>query len=132
MELIEQRPTVAGPADWFTGSVYISPICVGEEPSRLRASLVQFTPGARTHWHRHSLGQTLHIVSGVALVGTRDGKVIEARPGDTVWTPPDEEHWHGAVGDQFMAHLAMWEGDDVTWAEAVTDQDYQRGRPPAH
>ncbi len=132
MELIAKQPTTTGPADWFTGTVYINPICAAEAPARMRAGLVRFTPGARTHWHHHSLGQTLHIVSGIALVGTRDSTVIEAHPGDTVWTPPNEEHWHGATSDQFMAHLAMWEGDDVTWAEAVTDTDYQRPRTPAH
>ncbi|MFB9659064.1 cupin domain-containing protein [Glycomyces mayteni] len=132
MELIAKQPTATGPADWFTGAVYINQLVAAEAPARLRAGLVRFTPGARTHWHRHSLGQTLHIVSGIALVGTRDGTVIEARPGDTVWTPKGEEHWHGATGDQFMAHLAMWEDDDVTWNEAVTDADYRRGRTLAH
>ncbi|MEU6246951.1 cupin domain-containing protein [Glycomyces sp. NPDC047010] len=128
MELIAKRPTAAGPADWFTGAVYIDQLVAAEAPARLRAGLVRFTPGARTHWHLHSLGQTLHIVAGIALVGTRDGTVIEAHPGDTVWTPPNEEHWHGAADDQFMAHLAMWEGDDVTWNEAVTDDAYGRPR----
>ena len=84
-------------------------IAAGEAPSRLRVNLVRFSPGAHTAWHRHANGQTLHVVDGVGLVGTRDGQVIVMQPGDTVHTPPGEWHWHGAAPDHFMAHLAMWE-----------------------
>jgi quercetin dioxygenase-like cupin family protein len=86
--------------------------------------MVRFAPGARTAWHSHGLGQTLHVVSGVALIGTRDGVIIEAHPGDTIGCPPGEEHWHGAPPDQFMEHIALWEGDEVNWLEHVTDAEY--------
>jgi quercetin dioxygenase-like cupin family protein len=94
-------------------------------------SRVRFSPGAHTAWHSHALGQTLHITEGVALIGTRDGRVIEARPGDTVYTPPGEEHWHGATPDDFMEHLAMLDnGDDpattTTWLEHLSDAEYRR------
>ncbi|MEU5593280.1 cupin domain-containing protein [Streptomyces sp. NPDC020298] len=133
MEFIAPQPSSKAPADWFTGDVWWDVIVAGQEPSRMRANLVRFSPGARTNWHSHALGQTLHVVSGVALIGTRDGTVFEAHPGGTVACPPDEEHWHGAVPDRFMEHIALWEGtgDDTpetTWAEPVTDQQYNGRR----
>jgi quercetin dioxygenase-like cupin family protein len=88
-------------------------------------SAVRFTPGARTHWHSHAYGQTLHVTEGIGLVGTRDGTVIRMRPGDTVHTPPGEEHWHGATADNFMCHLAMLEiSDGDEWLEPVSDDEY--------
>ncbi|MFD4690043.1 cupin domain-containing protein [Streptomyces sp. NBC_00683] len=133
MELVKQQPTTKAPAEWFTGDVWFDVVQAGREPSRMRANMVRFAPGAHTAWHHHAVGQTLHIVSGVALIGTRDGTVIEAHPGDTVTCPPGEEHWHGAVPDRFMEHLALWEGlgDDrpeTTWLEKVTDEQYGRPR----
>ena len=110
MEILKKQATVKAPAEWFTGDVWFDVILAGQEPSRMRANMVRFSPCARTDWHSHALGQTLHIVSGIALIGTRDGTVIEAHPGDTIHTPPGEEHWHGAAADHFMTHLAMWEG----------------------
>ena len=129
MELKPVTPTAKGPASTFTGDVYVSPIYRGEEPSRMIVSTVRFTPGARTSWHSHAVGQTLHVTDGIGLVQTRDGTVIRMRPGDTVYTPPGEEHWHGATVGNFMCHLAMLEGipggDGTTWLEPVTDEQYQ-------
>lgn len=124
MELLAQPPTMKLPAEWFTGDAYADVLLRGEEPSRARANMVRFTPGARTAWHSHGLGQTLCIVEGVALVQARGGEILEARPGDVIWTPPGEEHWHGAAPGQFMTHLALWEGDETTWLEHVTDAEY--------
>lgn len=129
MQIEAKLPTVKGPAETFTGDVYVDPIATRKpEPSRMVVSRVRFTPGARTAWHSHALGQTLHITEGVALLGTRDGTVIQAHPGQTVYTPPGEEHWHGATPENFMEHLAMFEaaadGDGTTWLEHVTDDDY--------
>ncbi|MEU9991480.1 cupin domain-containing protein [Streptomyces sp. NPDC048045] len=133
MQFLEKQPTSRAPAEWFTGDAWWDVIHPAGEPSRMRVNLVRFAPGARTAWHRHVLGQTLHVVSGVALIGTRDGTVLEARPGETVSCPPDEEHWHGAGPDHFMEHLAMWEGTadgtpETVWAEHVTDEQYARPR----
>ena len=129
MELKPVTPTAKAPASTFTGDVYVNPIYRGEEPSRMIVSLVRFTPGARTNWHSHAVGQTLHITDGIGLVQTRDGTVIRMRPGDTVYTPPGQEHWHGATAGNFMCHLAMLEGipggDGTTWLELVTDEQYQ-------
>jgi quercetin dioxygenase-like cupin family protein len=129
MERTPVSATVKAPGTNFTGDVYVNPIKVVVEPSRLIASIVRFTPGARTNWHSHALGQTLHCTDGVGLVVNRDGTVIRLRPGDTVWTPPGEEHWHGATGTNMMCHLAMLEGvaggDGTTWLEPVTDDQYQ-------
>ncbi|MFD5125230.1 cupin domain-containing protein [Streptomyces sp. NPDC058385] len=110
MEFVKQQATSKALADWFTGDVWWDVICAGQEPSRMRANLVRFAPGARTNWHSHVLGQTLHVVSGVALIGTCDGTVFAAYPGETISCPPGEEYRHGATPDRFMEHIAMWEG----------------------
>jgi quercetin dioxygenase-like cupin family protein len=123
VELLTKQPTAKGPADLFTGDVWFDVLARGEGESRLRVNTVRFSPGARTGWHRHSLGQTLHVTEGIGLVATRD-TVIVMRPGDTVFTPPGEEHWHGALPDHFMTHLAMWEDDDVSWGDQVTEDEY--------
>jgi quercetin dioxygenase-like cupin family protein len=111
--------------------VYIDAVHVRKaEPSRMACGCVHFTPGARTAWHSHAVGQTLYVTEGIALLGTRDGAVIVARPGQVVYTPPGEEHWHGAAPDSFMTHLALYEGtadggDGATWLEHVTDEQYK-------
>jgi quercetin dioxygenase-like cupin family protein len=129
MELQPVRPTVKTPAQAFTGDVYMTPVYNGQEPSRMTVALVRFTPGARTNWHSHAVGQILHVTEGIGLVGTRDGSVLRIHAGDTVICPPGEEHWHGAAADTFMSHFAMLENlpggqDPTTWLEPVTDQDY--------
>ena len=130
MDLQPVRPTVKTPALNFTGDVYMTPIYFGTGPSRMTVALVRFTPGARTNWHRHAVGQTLHVTEGVGLVGTREGTALRIRAGDTVVCPPDEEHWHGAASDTFMSHLAMLENlpggeDPTTWLEPVPDEQYR-------
>jgi quercetin dioxygenase-like cupin family protein len=121
--------TMTGPADWFTGAVYIDTIATPSEPSRLQAASVHFTPGARTAWHTHPRGQTIYVLEGVGLVQRRGGRVEVIRPGDRVFFEPGEDHWHGAAPDRFMAHIAMQELDDhgtfVTWGEHVTDEEYK-------
>ena len=124
MQFQPTQPTTKGPAELFTGDVHFDVIARGEAPSRLRVNLVRFAPGARTAWHRHSLGQTLHVTDGIGLVQARGGELRVMRPGDTVFTPPGEWHWHGASADSFMCHLAMWEDDDATWGDHVTDEEY--------
>jgi quercetin dioxygenase-like cupin family protein len=123
MEFMNPLPTTKGPAELFTGDVWFDVIARGEGDSRLRVNAVRFARCARTAWHSHGLGQTLHVTEGVGVVATRE-RVIIMRPGDTVHTPPGEEHWHGALPDQFMTHLAMWEGDDVSWGAHVSDEEY--------
>jgi quercetin dioxygenase-like cupin family protein len=132
MKLIAPTTTAKGPAATFTGDVYVNALHNGEPPSRLVAAMVRFTPGARTHWHSHPLGQTLHCTDGTGLVATRDGGVILMRPGDTVHTPPGEEHWHGATAESMMCHLALLEndgGETATWLEPVSAGEYQTAQP---
>jgi quercetin dioxygenase-like cupin family protein len=129
MNIEPKAPTVKGPAAWFTGDVYIDAIHARKaEPSRLACGWVHFTPGARTAWHSHAVGQTLLITEGMALLGTRHGRVIVAWPGQVVYTPSGEEHWHGATPENFMAHIALYEGtedgDGATWLEHVTGEQY--------
>ena len=130
MELKPTNPTAKGPAQNFAGDVYVTPVYSGQEPSRMTVALVRFIPGAHTNWHRHAVGQTLHVTEGVGLVGTRDGTVLRIRAGDTVICPPDEDHWHGAASDTFMSHFAMLEslpggGDPTTWLEPVRQEEYE-------
>ena len=113
--------------DWFTGTVFQVPINEAPEPARIRAVCVTFEPGARTNWHTHPLGQTLHVISGVGRVQKEGAPVIEIRPGDSVWIPAGEKHWHGAAPDHGMVHVAMQEaldGKHVEWMEPVSDTDY--------
>lgn len=129
MRIEPKAPTKKGPSEWFVGDVFIDVVHTRKAaPSRLACGLVHFTPGSRTAWHSHEFGQTLYVTSGVALVGTRDGKVLVGRPGDVVYTPPGEEHWHGAAPDSFMSHLALYEGsvdgEGATWLEHVSENDY--------
>ncbi len=120
-------PTKRAPDSWFTGTVLQTPIIEAEAPARLRALLVSFEPGARTAWHTHPLGQTLHIVAGAGLVQSWGGAVEEIRSGDTVWFEPGEKHWHGAGPATAMSHIAMQEALDgvtVEWLEKVSDEQY--------
>ena len=131
MQLKPVNPTVQMPASAFAGDVYMTPIYNGTGPSRMTVALVRFTPGARTNWHSHAVGQTLHVTEGVGLVGTRDVSVVRIHAGETVICPPDEEHWHGAASDTFMSHLAMLEarpdgGDPTIWLEPATDEQYEQ------
>ncbi len=123
-------PTRQGPASYFTGTVWQDPIIETPAPARARANRVSFEPGARTAWHTHPLGQTLHVVSGSGLAQTWGGPIREIRAGDTVWIPPGEKHWHGAGYKTGMVHIAMQEaldGVSVVWLEHVTDAQY--GKP---
>jgi quercetin dioxygenase-like cupin family protein len=120
-------PSRRTPTDWFTGTVWQDVIIEAPEPARIRAVWVRFEPKARTAWHTHPLGQTLHIVAGVGRVQTWGGPIREVRPGDTVWIPPGEKHWHGASPEVAMEHLAMQEAQDgkaVNWMEHVSDEQY--------
>jgi quercetin dioxygenase-like cupin family protein len=120
-------PSRRVPAEYFTGTVYQDVIIEAPSPARIRAVWVGFEPAARTAWHTHPLGQTLHVVSGVGRVQTWGGPIREIRPGDTVWIPPGEKHWHGAGPTTFMVHLAFQEsldGKAVEWLEHVSDAQY--------
>jgi quercetin dioxygenase-like cupin family protein len=114
-----------GPAEWFTGEVWIDPISPGPHVKLLK---VHFTPGARTAWHSHPFGQTLHVLEGAGLVAVRGGRPEPIRAGDTVRFEAGEVHWHGAGPHSFMTHLAMQEvaedGTDAVWGEHVTDAEY--------
>ena len=120
--------TTPGPADWFTGTVFIDAVAAPAEGSRLSASSVHFTPGARTAWHTHPNGQTIYVTEGIGLAQRRGGAAEVIRPGDRVFFEPGEEHWHGALPDRFMTHLAMLdvdgEGNAATWGEHVTEAEY--------
>jgi quercetin dioxygenase-like cupin family protein len=127
IHLAGSRPTRRAPLEYFTGTVWQDPIIEAPEPARLRAGRVSFEPGARTAWHTHPLGQTLYVVSGFGRVQSLGGPIRHMRPGDTVWIPPGEKHWHGAAPQSAMVHIAMQEaldGSAVTWLEHVTDAQY--------
>jgi len=124
------RPAGKGPAEHFTGSVRIDPLFAAPDPARALGASVTFEPGARTHWHTHPLGQTLIVTAGCGLVQSRGGPVRKIRPGDVVWCPPGEEHWHGATATTAMTHIAVLEhvgGKAVHWMEKVRDEEYAAG-----
>jgi len=120
--------TAPGSSDWFTGAVYLDAVATPSGASRLSASSVHFTPGARTAWHTHPNGQTIYVLEGVGLAQRRGGPIEVIRPGDRVFFEPGEEHWHGAAATRFMTHLAMLqvdeEGKAATWGDHVSDEEY--------
>lgn len=122
------QPSIKGPADWFTGTVRTDPLFLqSHEPARTTAAKVTFEPGARTAWHTHPLGQTLIVAAGCGLVQREGGPIEMICPGDVVWFPPGEKHWHGAAPTTAMSHIAVQEqldGSSVEWLEHVSDKDY--------
>jgi quercetin dioxygenase-like cupin family protein len=121
------QPSGKGPADWFTGSVRIDPLFQAPAPARAAGAVVTFEPGARTAWHTHPLGQTLIVTGGAGRAQRWGGPIEEIRPGDIVWFPPGERHWHGASPTTALTHIALHEqldGKTVEWLEHVTDEQY--------
>jgi quercetin dioxygenase-like cupin family protein len=121
------QPSTKGPSDWFTGTVRIDPLFQAETPGRAVGAHVTFEPGARTAWHTHPLGQTLIVTSGRGLAQREGGPIEEIRPGDVIWFPAGEKHWHGASAETAMSHIAIQEsldGKAVDWLEKVSDADY--------
>jgi quercetin dioxygenase-like cupin family protein len=129
MELVQKPPTEKAAADRFVGDAWLDIIVRGEEPSRVRVSVVRFAPGARNAWHVHAVGQVVHVTEGVGRMQARGGDVLDIRAGDTILTPPGEWHWHGAAPDHIMTHIAIWEappaGAESDWGEQVSDAQYR-------
>jgi quercetin dioxygenase-like cupin family protein len=122
------RPSGRGPAEYFTGTVRVDPLFEATDPARARSASVTFEPGARTAWHTHPLGQALIVTSGLGWAQRWGGPVQEIRPGDVVWIPPGEKHWHGATPTTAMTHIAVQEaldGESVEWMEQVTAEQYR-------
>jgi|SRR6185369_1292752 quercetin dioxygenase-like cupin family protein len=129
MERVPTPPTSKAPPENFTGDAWIDQIIRGVPPSRMRVAKVRFAPGARNAWHSHAVGQTVHVTEGHGRIQARGGEILEMGPGDTVYTPPGEWHWHGATPEHFMTHLAMFEapddgGPETDWGDLVTDAEY--------
>jgi quercetin dioxygenase-like cupin family protein len=125
---VGSRPSAPGPADWFTGTVWIDRLVDAPEPARVAAARVTFELGARTAWHMHPLGQTLIVTSGCGWTQREGGPVEEIRPGDVIWIPPGEKHWHGATATTAMTHIAIQEkldGKAVEWLEKVSEEQYR-------
>lgn len=124
------RPSNPGPPNYFTGAVHIEPFLQADAPARVASASVTFEPGARTAWHTHPLGQTLIVTSGRGWAQREGGNVEELHPGDVVWFPPGEKHWHGATATSAMTHIAIQEASDgkvVDWLEKVSDNQYPSG-----
>jgi quercetin dioxygenase-like cupin family protein len=136
MDIRSRKPTVKGALETFTGDVWIDEVAKGEEPSRVRVNVVRFSPGARTAWHSHAMGQTLYVTDGVGRVQSDGDEITEIRPGDVIYTPSDERHWHGATPDNFMTHLSITEGvgdspkPEADWGPHVSDAQYQGREQP--
>jgi quercetin dioxygenase-like cupin family protein len=124
---IGSQPSSKGPGDWFTGSVRIDPLFQPNKPARAAAANVTFEPGARTAWHTHPLGQMLIVTSGCGRAQRWDGPIEQIQPGDVIWFPPGEKHWHGASPTTALTHIAIQEqldGKMVDWLEQVSDEQY--------
>jgi len=122
------QPSCKGPTNWFTAAVRIDPLFQAPDPARVVAASVTFEPEARTAWHTHPLGQILIVTAGCAQVQRWGGAIEGIRPGDVIWFPPDEKHWHGAAPTTSMTHIAVQEqldGKTVDWMEQVSDEQYQ-------
>jgi len=122
------QPSVKGPTEYFTGTVRIDPLFQVKDPARAAGNSVTFEPGARTAWHTHPLGQTLIVTSGCGWTQREGGPIEEIHPGDVIWFPPGEKHWHGATATTAMVHIAIQEslnGKVVDWMEKVSDEQYQ-------
>jgi len=124
------QPSGKGPADWFTGTVRIDPLFQAPDPAFVQGASVTFEPGARTAWHTHPLGQTLIVTAGAGRVQRAGGPIEEIRPGDVVWFPPGEKHWHGGSTSTAMSHIAVQEvleGKAVEWMEHVSNEEFGGG-----
>ncbi len=122
------QPSGKGPAETFTGAVRIDPLFQAPDPARVSIASVTFEPGARSAWHSHPLGQTLIVTAGSGRVQRQGGQIEEIRPGDVVWAPPGEKHWHGAAPTTAMTHLSIVEnlnGKGADWMEKVSDEQYK-------
>ncbi len=121
------RPSRKGPDEYFTGVARIDSPFQADEPARVSGAIVTFEPGARTAWHTHPLGQTLIVTAGCGWAQREGGAIEEIRPGDIIWFPPGEKHWHGATATTAMTHIAIQEnlnGKVVDWLEKVSDEQY--------
>jgi quercetin dioxygenase-like cupin family protein len=123
------QPSAKGTPEWFTGTVRIDPLFDRPDPARVSGASVTFEPGARTAWHTHPLGQTLIVTAGCGWAQRDGGPKEEIRPGDVVWFPPGEKHWHGATSTTAMTHIAIQEklnGKPVDWLQQVSDAQYRK------
>jgi quercetin dioxygenase-like cupin family protein len=135
LKRVGSQPSVAGPKEYFTGTVRIDPLSAPPAPARHSAAAVTFEPGARSNWHTHPLGQTLIVVAGCGWTQCEGEPIAEIRAGDVVWCPPGHKHWHGATPTTAMTHIAIQEaldGSNVNWLEPVADAQYLVGPTPTH
>src|SRR3954466_12243031 len=126
---VGSQASMKGNADWFTGTVRVDPLCQAPAPARVAGASVTFEAGARTAWHTHPLGQTLIVTAGCGRVQREGGPIEEVHPGDVIWFPPGEKHWHGATATTAMTHIAIQEqldGKVVDWLEHVSDEQYHK------
>lgn len=124
MNVQPKKPTMQGPAEWFTGAVWIDSIVQPLGDSQLNVGVAHFAPSARTAWHSHAGGQTLYVTEGRGLVQSRGEAIVELRSGDAHFTPDGYEHWHGAADDHLMSHISITQGP-ATWGDHVTDAEYR-------
>ena len=125
---VGSQASAKGPAEWFTGTVRIDALFQAPDPALVSGASVTFEAGARTAWHTHPLGQTLVVTAGCGWAQREGGAIEEIRPGDVVWFPPGEKHWHGATATTAMTHIAIQEKRDgkvVEWLEHVSEEQYQ-------
>jgi quercetin dioxygenase-like cupin family protein len=124
------QPSEKGSVEFFIGNVRVDPLFTAADPARVSMANGTFEPGARSAWHSHPLGQTLIVTAGAGRVQKWGGRIEEIKPGDVVWAPPGEKHWHGAAPTTAMTHISIVEnpnGKGADWMEKVSDEEYQAG-----
>jgi len=97
------------------------------EPTNLSVSRRRFEAGARSAWHHHDHGQLLYVEEGRARTQKRGQPLREMGPGDSDYTAPSVEHWHGAARDEPFVQVNVGFGSGITWLEKVTDEEYEGG-----
>ena len=123
----ESLPSNPGPADYFTGTVRVTPLVTGESPSCITCGSVNFQAGARSAWHTHPKGQLLIVTEGNGLIQEWGKPLRKIQKGDVIWTPPNVKHWHGSSPNSSLTHTAVTEaldGKNVNWMEKVTDNEF--------
>jgi quercetin dioxygenase-like cupin family protein len=110
----------------FVGSARVKRFPMVQDAGQsVNVFLVEFEPGGRTNWHRHSAPQLLLVKEGRGRVQKWGEAALDIGPGDAICIEPNEKHWHGAGPETKMAHFAVNLNLTTEWLEPVSDDQYR-------